>query len=288
MKPVSQLIRERFSCRAYLQRSIEDATLSRLREFTGALRTGPFGNCARICLVAGDAADGQSLKDLGTYGMIKDAQGFIVGAVGPGARNLEDFGYLMEQAVLAATDLGLGTCWLGGSFKKSAFGKKITATAEERVPAVVSLGYSADPERTGGWVGRKVGRWQRRPPEQMFFLETFDRALHPDHLAGVLWPALEAVRWGPSASNKQPWRVVKKDAGWHFYLQRTKGYGRDSFLGKLLGTADLQRLDMGIAMCHFELSARDLGLTGRWELAEPDIQKPDDLTEYTATWRSGS
>ncbi len=286
MKPVSLLIRERFSCRAYLRRPIEDAILSRLREFTGALRTGPFGTCARFCLVTGDAAYGQSLKDLGTYGMIKDAQGFIVGAMGPGVRNLEDFGYQMEQAVLAATDLGLGTCWLGGSFKKSAFGKRISATAEENVPAVVSLGYSADPQRTGGWAGRRVGRSKRRPPEEMFFLETFDRALDPD-LAGALSPALEAVRWGPSASNKQPWRIVKKDARWYFYLQRTKGYGRDSFLGKFLGTADLQRLDMGIAMCHFELSARDFGLTGRWELAEPDILKPDDLTEYTATWRSG-
>jgi len=30
--------------------------------------------------------------------------------------NLENFGYRMELIVLHATDLELGTCWLGGTF----------------------------------------------------------------------------------------------------------------------------------------------------------------------------
>ena len=37
---------------------------------------------------------------------------------------------------------------------------------------------------------------------------------------------LEMVRRGPSASNKQPWRVVRAGERWHLYLQRTRGYGR--------------------------------------------------------------
>jgi hypothetical protein len=49
--------------------------------------------------------------------------------------------------------------------------------------------------------------------------------------------------------------------------------------------ADLQRVDMGIAMCHFELTAREAGLSGEWLRAEPDIEKPDSLTEYVVTWR---
>jgi hypothetical protein len=48
--------------------------------------------------------------------------------------------------------------------------------------------------------------------------------------------------------------------------------------------ADLQRIDMGIAMCHFDLAARELGLAGTWEASEPEIARPDGLTEYTATW----
>ena len=40
----------------------------------------------------------------------------MVGAVREAPKDLEDYGYLMERAVLFATDLGFGTCWLGGTF----------------------------------------------------------------------------------------------------------------------------------------------------------------------------
>ena len=49
----------------------------------------------------------------------------------------------------------------------------------------------------------------------------------------------------------------------------------------------MQRLDMGIAMCHFELSAKELGLEGRWVVAEHDIRTPGELTLYTASWICG-
>jgi hypothetical protein len=41
---------------------------------------------------------------------------------------------------------------------------------------------------------------------------------------------------------------------------------------------------MGIAMSHFELAAGELGLEGRWEVKEPQIQKPDASIEYIASW----
>jgi hypothetical protein len=70
---------------------------------------------------------------------------------------------------------------------------------------------------------------------------------------------------------------------WHFYLQRTSGYGkRNRDIFKL---ADMQRIDMGIALCHFELTLREMGLSGEWVFAEPSIEKPDELTEYIVTWQ---
>ena len=50
--------------------------------------------------------------------------------------------------------------------------------------------------------------------------------------------------------------------------------------------ADLQRVDMGIAMCHFELAARERGLAGHWVVDDPRIEQPDENTEYTASWRN--
>jgi hypothetical protein len=68
-------------------------------------------------------------------------------------------------------------------------------------------------------------------------------------------------------------------------MQRTPGY-REGFFQVLLNLVDLQRMDMGIAMCHFELTAREAGLKGEWIVEEPRIEKPDGLTEYTVSWRS--
>jgi hypothetical protein len=77
--------------------------------------------------------------------------------------------------------------------------------------------------------------------------------------------------------------VVRDGARWHFYLQRTPGY-KDQFLVKWATIADMQRLDMGIAMLHFELTARETGLTGGWHREEPALKKPDELTEYVVSW----
>ena len=69
---------------------------------------------------------------------------------------------------------------------------------------------------------------------------------------------------------------------WHFLLKRSKGYGGAAF--KLVRIADLQRVDLGIAMCHFALVAREAGLDGQWVVQEPRLDLPAGV-EYTATWR---
>ena len=67
------------------------------------------------------------------------------------------------------------------------------------------------------------------------------------------------VRLAPSASNRQPWRIIagrsRKD--FHFFLERTPGYNNNRFV-----KSDLQRVDMGIAMCHFELAMKESGFNG--------------------------
>ena len=281
--PITELIRQRFSCRRHPNQPIVAETRQQLQEFMEIIQTGPFGSHIRLELVAASEDDRQSLKGLGTYGFIKNPQGYIVGAMGPGAKNLEDFGYLMVFAILFATDLGLGTCWLGGSFTKSGFAKKIAVSATESVPAVTSVGYIADNRKAEDWIRRRAGGAMRLQADKLFFDGQFDQALELMAL-GPYATVLDMVRWGPSASNKQPWRIVRQDNNWHFYLQRTPGYGADGWLGRLIGIADVQRLDMGIAMCHFELSAMELELRGRWVVAEPYIAKPDKYTEYTVSW----
>jgi hypothetical protein len=281
-KPVTDIIRQRFSCRTYSEKPIEEEKRQILTDFISSDRSGPFGAPVRFKLITTNVEDRNALKGLGTYGIIKGATGFIVAAVGLYEKNLEDYGYLMESAIMCATDIGLGTCWLGGTFSKSNFAKKISAADGELVPAVVSVGYIAERGKVEGRMRQFVGADKRYPWEDIFFRERFGTPLSPEE-AGAYATPLEMVRIGPSASNKQPWRIIKVGNTWHFYMKRTKGYG-NSLTFKLLGIDDLQRVDMGIAMSHFELTANEQGLKGKWSLREPEIEKPDRMTEYTASW----
>ncbi len=284
-KPITDLIKQRFSCRTYLETPIRERERQRLADFIDAYPIGPFSSPTRFELIAAVEADRKALRGLGTYGFIRNPAGFILGAMGEGQKNLEDFGYAMERIILFATDLGLGTCWLGGSFTKGRFADRISAKGVERVPAVTSVGYISE-ERSGfgAQIRQRFGDANRKryPWERLFFRGGFDVPLSRAE-AGAYTSPLEMVRLGPSASNKQPWRIIQSGDAWHFYLQRSPGYRR-RWAMKLLNVDDMQRLDMGIAMCHFELTADELGLGGKWRVKDPHIEKPDELTEYIVSW----
>ncbi|HTX70960.1 MAG TPA: nitroreductase family protein [Thermoleophilia bacterium] len=284
-----ELIDRRYSCRTYEDRPLAAADRAVLEAFLASRTRGPLGSAARFRLLAAAPDDASELRRLGTYGFIKGATAFLVGAVRKGPRDHEDYGCLMEEIVLEATRLGLGTCWLGGTFTRGTFTSRFGGVGrDETIPAVVSTGYPGEDgterirERTEGT--------RRFPPAELFFAEEWMEPLGEDPAALAAAAdgyadALEAVRMAPSATNRQPWRIVRRGRDWHFYLARTKGYGRGSLGFRLLRIADLQRVDLGIAMCHFELVAREHGLAGAWTVADPGIALPAASIEYTATWR---
>jgi len=285
-KPISEIIRRRFSCRTYLETPIDEGTRQSLLDFMKASQSGPLGSRPRFSLVAATGQDRRALRGLGTYGFIRGASGFILGAVEPGEKNLEDYGYSMEQIILLATELGLGTCWLGGTFTQSSFSRKIALTGNEIMPAVASIGRIANLKKARDGLLRQFSDAHHRLSwKRLFFDRQFGIPLRREDVGEYATP-LEMVRLGPSASNKQPWRIVRDDHKWHFYMQRTPGY-RQGFFQVLLNLVDLQRIDLGIAMCHFELTAREAGLQGEWVAEEPGIVKPDALMEYTVSWVSG-
>jgi hypothetical protein len=116
---------------------------------------------------------------------------------------------------------------------------------------------------------------RRKPREEIFFDGRPGNPLTKER-AGSLGEALESVRIGPSASNRQPWRIVREGAAFHFFLQRTPGYDR------MTGGIRLQEVDMGIALCQFELVAKASGIHGGWRESKPEFD-PGPM-EYVVTW----
>lgn len=283
-QPVSRLINKRYSCRTYQDLLIQTSDLESLEDFAASCQIGPLGSQPRFKVITAKEDDSASLKGLGTYGFIKNPTGFIIGASEEKLGALEDFGYLMETILLRSTDLGLGSCWLGGTFTKSRFSRQLSLLNGEIIPAVAAIGYPADQSTWQDKTIRGGARAHRRLPWQnIFYSNEFDKPLNPGD-AGKYHKPLDLVRIAPSASNKQPWRIVKEGRNWHFFLQRTAKYPPPVF-DFILNLADLQRIDIGIAMAHFELSSREIGLKGKWITHPPDIPLPDQLTEYSTTWQ---
>jgi len=270
------VIRRRVSCRSFDGRPLDDREKERLRAFFRENTRGPFGNALRFELIDLTEAERAELKSLGSYGVVKGAFLYIAGAVKKGARALEDYGYGMERNILYATALGLGTCWLGGTLNRAGFARKIALAQDELMPAISPVGYPAQKRTLTDRAFRFMAKSDRRKPWPELFFDGRPGSPLARENAGAFGEALEAVRIGPSASNRQPWRVVREGASFHFFLQRTPGYD------KMTGEVKLQDVDMGIALCHFELAAAESGNRGTWQAIKPAFDA--GTWEYVLTW----
>ncbi len=201
---------------------------------------------------------------------------FIAGKMRRVPHAEEAFGYTFEKIVLFAETLGVGTTWIAGTMNREAFERAMAVSDDEVMPCVSTLGYPAEKMTLRETVMRKgIKADSRFDFEALFFEGSFDKPLS-ESSAGRLFEALEAVRLAPSAVNKQPWRCVCCDDKVHFYEKRSKGFvSEDGW--------DLQRIDVGIALCHFELAAKECGIDVSLEIADPAVPIPEDM-QYIATY----
>jgi hypothetical protein len=283
-KSVFEIITARKSVRNYTGEMVQPETLKKIDAFIGQLPQSPLGAKVRFQTVAAGDDDVKALKGLGTYGVIKKPAGFVIGAVEKSETGLVDFGYRMEAVVLYLADLGLGSCWLGGSFSKSRFSERIGAAETEIVPCVISFGVPVEKSKAIDKIVRKgAGSDRRKPFETLFFRTDFTNPLSPVE-AGRFKRILEMVRLGPSASNRQPWRIVwdNQTDVFHFYIQRDKLY---THMLKWFRIHDLPKVDLGIAACHFEMAAKETGFSGQWLKADPGLSELPPNTEYILSWK---
>jgi nitroreductase len=276
--PITEIIKKRISCRTYSEKPVEAKVLKEFSASINAVHTGPFGNQPKFKLIELTSLTPQEWKQLGTYGVIKNAQLFLVGSIQNGHLSMEDYGYCMEKLILAATKLGLGTCWLGGTLQRSKFAQAIGLREGELLPSISPVGYPAQQKS----MTEKMMRWgvgadKRKSWSDIFFFENFSQPLTQTQ-AGKYKEALENLRLAPSAGNKQPWRILRDATqnAFHFYLSRAFGYNS-------MFPVSLQNIDMGIAMCHFALTAQEIGLKGKWQV---DAVAPKERSlDYIVTWQ---
>lgn len=274
-KPVTDIIKERVSVRTYEKKPLSAELATRIIEYLREL-SGPFDVNIRYKLLdMVEEKEEENLK-LGTYGVIKGASAFIAAAVENKPYSMEQLGYQMEWLILYLTSLGLGTCWLAGTFSRNSFIQAMECGKNEVLPVVVPVGIPKERRSLLDAVMRSAaGSARRKQWEELFFNGNFHGTLDTN-TAGEYAIPLEMVRLAPSASNKQPWRFLRSDGQYHIYICHTPYYSR-AF------SYDIQKIDIGIAMLHFEATARELGLKGRWDFKGPNTGLPENY-EYIISW----
>ncbi|MBQ3797382.1 MAG: nitroreductase [Butyrivibrio sp.] len=265
-----ELARSRRSVRTFDGKEPDTAMIKELKEFSEEI-TNPYGIPVKFVFLYKDEHKLSSP-------VLTGEKLYVAAIVDKGQYAEEAYGYSFEALLMRAHELGLGTVWIGGTMPRDKFENAAGLSTNQIMPCISPVGKAANKMSVKETLMRKgVKADSRFKFVEMFFDGDFDTPLT---VSGAMdkgiYNALECVRLAPSAVNKQPWRVVVTDRMAHFYEKHDKGYITPDY--------DLQKIDLGIAMYHFE---KDLALDGRkaaLEIENPGISTPSDV-DYVASYK---
>ncbi len=270
------LVRKRYSCRTFNGKGVEAQKLQILTDKIDIMNENLKD--IRFGIVDKEKLKSKFIFSKGTYGMFRGDIYYIVGIIKKGIPfGWERFGFYMENLIMLAEEIGLNTCWIGGVFDRKGFGSELNITEDEIIPAIVPIGYAAKKRS----IQDKIVRWsakgdKRKKTEELFFLNNFSTPF-PSHISNKINDTLENIRLSPSASNKQPWRLLFKENRILFFIKRDRLYS------KLIDSVDLQRIDMGIGLFHFIYSLKERGIKGSFITENNNYQ--DKSLEYVISFK---
>lgn len=234
---ITEALPKRFSCRAFDAREVEAEKLDLLRSEVeranaeSGLHLQLFG-------------PGEGRLDLSKKMFAGEAPCYLafVGEDTPAGKEL--VGYFGERVVLTATALGLGTCWVAGTFDRK------TVVAEvgegEVLHDVIPFGYApAKQPLKQRTIRAGIRSRDRKPSSYLEGVASYDEA------PAWIRAGIDAVIAGPSAVNGQPVTFTWDGTTLTATLRTHK--------------LKLEETDLGIAKLHFELAAAAAGQPGSWQ-----------------------
>jgi len=220
---ISQVIDKRISRRTYSQTRLSHENIEKLQSIIDEIN-----NASDLSIKF--VTDGKdSFSDfLKGYGVFKNVQSYfaMIGKISD-ENVFEKVGYYGEKLVLEATELGLGTCWIAGTYDKKKMANIVGY--DEILTCIVTVGNISDQSLQEKAVRRMV----RRKTKTIKELYTSNEEVPQWFLKG-----LESVQKAPSAANRQP--VVF-------------GYNNGKVTASVPKKFDFELIDLGIAKYHFEI-----------------------------------
>ena len=163
----------------------------------------------------------------------------------------EYYGWYAEEVILLASHLGLGTCWVAGTYKKELVAD--TALEGQRNDAIIPIGYEMEKVPLKQRTIRRTLVSRNKKPKKLI-----DSDVEFDDIPDWIKKGLDAVIDGPSAINLQPVSFSYKDGVLRAHFDESVGRW--------------EAVDFGIAKLHFHLAVDEIG---HWDEGQDSIYHLD-------------
>lgn len=233
---LQQAIDTRISRRKYIPEKLPAQAVDEIQKLIQEYNSMDGVNM-QLVLNQGDAFAGLRRS----YGMFSGVQHYVglidrLGAAGDPAvyrasPDTEKMGYYGEKLVLQVVMLGIGTCWVGGTFDRKACPFRLKDG--EMASCTIVLGKTAEKQSMKEKLIRGVTHRKTKSAEELYQAS----GPVPDWFIN----GIRAVQKAPSAVNRQPVQFSYRDGTVTAAVQTPED----------VGTA----LDLGIAKLHFEIGA---------------------------------
>lgn len=179
-----------------------------------------------------------------SYGMFKNVRTLIALKGKKEDINVkEKLGYHGELIILESTILGLGTCWVGGTFDKN--DRVFNLNEEEEMSCVITIGHVSEDMSFKENMIRKMAHGRIKPLEHFYESDITPPQWFID--------GIKAVQVAPSAVNKQDYKFT---------------YEKNTIKAFTNNRSPYSMIDLGIAKAHFAIATN-----GRFEYGNPGLYK---------------
>lgn len=229
-------MKTRISRRAYLQQPMDAGTAGRVGTLVDEVNQ-------RSGLSLRFVTDGTpALSAVASKGMFSGAPSYIalIGPDSPAGRTA--CGYYGEQLLLECVALGLGTCWVAGTYKKESVLTQCAPAQGEALFGVLAVGLCP-----AGQTAKERLLSLAIHKKQVPYTQMIAQTAAP--LAPALEQALKELERAPSALNKHSPRFSYENGMLSAWVEQPDSQ---------------QSLDLGIAKFHIQMSLAAQGISLQW------------------------
>ena len=158
-----QTLQSRHSVRAFREEALSDTHVKKLKACITMINTHQQGLKFQLITNDPDPLAGFSKS----YGVFTNPRNYMAAVVDTATPDvLERAGYYAEQVVIKSCELGVGSCFVGGTYNESKV--KVQLRAGEKVLFLVLLGYPAEKTKFMAKIMAKMVHLKRMDAEQFF------------------------------------------------------------------------------------------------------------------------